>query len=146
MFFHQLPVLKFKAVSAIHLVLLFISRSESLLGSISITLILSSRTWLFIQSVQLSQSCLTLCDRIDCSTTGFPVHHQLPELAQTHIHQVSDTIQPSYHLSSPSPPAFNLSQHQSLFQWVRFSHQMVKVLDFQLQHQSFQWIFRTDFF
>ena len=82
---------------------------------------------------------------IDCSMPGFPVHHQLPELALTHVHRVADAIQPSHPLSSPSPLAFNLSQHQGLFQWVRFSHQVAEVLEFQLQHQSFQWIFRTDF-
>ena len=70
-------------------------------------------------SVQvLTQSCLTLCDPMDCSTPGLPVHHQLPELTQTHVHQVGDAIQPSHLLLSPSPPAFNLSQHQGLFQWV----------------------------
>ena len=78
-------------------------------------------------------------------TPGFPVQHQLPELAQTHIHWVSDAIQPSPPLLSPSPPAFNLFQHQGLFQWVSSSHRVTKVLEFQLQHQSFQWIFRTDF-
>ena len=77
---------------------------------------------------------------MDCRTPGFPVHHQLPELTQTHVHWVSDTIQPSHPLSSPSPPAFNLSQHQSLFKWVSSSHQMAKILEF--QHQSFQWKFR----
>ena len=76
---------------------------------------------------------------------GFPVHHQLPELAQIHVHQVGDAIQPSHPLSSPSPPAFNLSQHQGLFQWVSSSHQVAKMLELQLQHQSFQWIFRVDF-
>ena len=75
---------------------------------------------------------------------GLPVHHQLPELTQTHVHRVSDAIQPSYPLSSPSPPAFNLSQHQGLFKWVSSSHQVAQVLELQLQHQSFQWIFRTD--
>ena len=99
-------------------------------------------------SVQFSsdaQSCPTLCDPVDCSTPGFPVYHQLPELAQTHVHRVSDAIQPSHPLLSPSPPAFNLSQHQGLFLWVSSSHQVAKVLEFQLQHQSFQWTFRTDF-
>ena len=72
------------------------------------------------------------------------IHHQLLELAQTHVHWVSDAIQPSHPLSSPFPPAFNLSHHQGLFQWVGSSHQVAKVLEFQLQHQSFQWIFRTD--
>ena len=83
---------------------------------------------------------------VDCSTTGFLVHHQLPELTQTHVHWVGDAIQPSHPLSSPSPLAYNLSQHQGLFQWVSSSHQVVKVWEFQLQHQCFQWIFRTDFF
>jgi len=82
---------------------------------------------------------------MDYSTPGFPVHHQWPELAQTHGHQVGDAIQPSHPLSSPSSPTFNLSQHQGLFQCVGTSHQVVKVLELQLQHQSFQRIFRTDF-
>ena len=79
---------------------------------------------------------------MDCSTPGFPVHHQLLEFSQTHVHWVGDAIQPSYPLSSPSPPAFNLSQHQNLFQWVSSSHQVAKGLELQLQNQSFQWIFR----
>jgi len=90
----------------------------------------------------LAQLCSTLCNPMDCSTWGFPVHHQLPELAQTHIYRVSDAIQPSHPLSSPSPPAFNLSQHQGLFKWVSSSHQVAKVLEFLFQHQSFWWIFR----
>ena len=97
-------------------------------------------------SVQFSCSgCLTLCDPMAWSTPGLPVHHQLLELAQTHVHRVSDAIQPSCPLSSPSLLAFNFSQHQGLFQWVSSSHQVAKVLEFQLQHQSFPWIFRTDF-
>ena len=92
------------------------------------------------------QSCPTVCDPMDCSTSGLPVHHQLPEFTQTHVHWVGVAIQPSHPLSSPSPPAFNLSQHQGLFRWVSSSHQVAKLLEFQLQHQSFQWIFRTDFF
>ena len=71
-----------------------------------------------------------------CSTAGFPVRQQLPELAQTHVHRVDDAIQPSHPLSSPSPPAFNLSQHQGLFQGVSSSHQVAKVLEFQLQHAA----------
>ena len=82
---------------------------------------------------------------MDCSLLGFTVYHQLVELAQTHIHPVGDAIQLSHPLSSPSPPAFQLSHHQCLFQWVSSSHQVAKVLEFQLQHQSFQWLFRTDF-
>ena len=80
---------------------------------------------------------------MDCYTPGFPVHHPLPELAQAHIHQVSDAIQPSHPLSSPTLPAFNLAQHQGLFQWLSSSHQVAKVLE--LQYRSFQWIFRVDF-
>ena len=95
------------------------------------------------QFSSVAQSCTTLCDSKDCSTTGFPVHHQLLEVTQTHVHQVGDAIQPSNPLSSPSPPTFNLSQHQGLFKWVSSSHQVAKVLEFQLQHHSFQWIFRA---
>ena len=75
--------------------------------------------------------------------TGLSVHHQLPEFTQTHVHWVSDAMQSSHPLSSPSPPTINLSQHQGLFKWVNSSHQVIKVLEFQLQHQSFQWIFST---
>ena len=82
---------------------------------------------------------------MECSTPGLPVHHQLPELTQTHAHWVADAIQPSHPLSSPSLPAFNLSQHQGPFQWVSSLHQVAKVLEFQLQHQSCQWTLRTDF-
>ena len=95
-------------------------------------------------SVQ-SLSRVRLWDPMDCSMPGLPVHHQLPEFTQTHAHRVSDAIQPSHPLSSPSPPGFSLSQHQGLFQQVSSSQQVVKVLEFQLQHQSFHWIFRTDF-
>ena len=84
----------------------------------------------------------TLCDPMDFSKSCFLVHHQRPEFTQTHVHWVGDPIQPSHPPLSPSPPAFNLSQHYSLFQWVSSLHQVVKVLEFQLQHQSFQWIFR----
>ena len=93
--------------------------------------------------------CPILCDPIDCSTPGFPALHYLLDFAQTHVHSVGDAIQPSHPLSPPSPPALNLSQHQGLFQWVSSSHQVAKVLELQLQHQSFQWIlisFRIDWF
>ena len=83
-------------------------------------------------SVQFSQSCPTLCDPMNRSTPGLPVHHQLPEFTQTQVHRVSDAIQPSHPLSSPSSPAPNPSQHQSLFQWVNSSHEVAKVLEFQL--------------
>ena len=92
----------------------------------------------------VAQSCPILSDPMDCSTPGLPVHHQLPEFTQTHVHWVGDAIQPSHPLSSPSPLAFSLSPHQGLFQWVSSSHQVAKILKFQLQHQSFQWIFRTE--
>ena len=78
----------------------------------------------------VTQSCPTLCDPMNCSTPGLPVHHQLPEFIQTHVHWVSDAIQPFYPLSSPSPPDPNPSQHQSLFQWVNSSHEVAKVLEF----------------
>ena len=92
----------------------------------------------------VAQSCLTLWDPMDCSMPGFPVHHQLLELTQTHVHWVCEGIQPSNPLLSPSPPTFNLFQHEGLFKWVR-EFEIQWVLEFQLQHQSFQWIFRTDF-
>ena len=97
------------------------------------------------QFSSIAQSCLTLCDPMDWSTPGLPVHHQLPGFTQTHVHWVSDSIQPYHPLFSPSPPALNLSEHQGLFKWVSTLHQVAKVLELQLQHQSFQWIFRTDF-
>ena len=78
------------------------------------------------------------------STPGPPIHHQLPEFTQTHVHRVRDAIQPSHPLSSPSPPALNLSQHQGLFQWVSSSHEVATVLEFELQHQSFQWTLRSE--
>ena len=96
------------------------------------------------QSSSITQLCLILCDPMNCSTPDFPFHHQLPELAQTHVHQVDDAIQPSNPLSSPFPPAFNLYQHRDLFQWVSSSYQVTKILEFQLQHQSFQWTPRTN--
>ena len=101
--------------------------------------------YIFVQFSSVTQSCPTLCDPMDCRTPGLPVHHQLPELIQSHVHWISDAIQPSHLLSSPSLPTFNLSQHQGLFKWVSSLHQVAKVLEFQLQYQSFQWIFRTDF-
>ena len=96
-----------------------------------------------VQFSSVAQSCPTLCDPMNRSTLGLPVHHQLLEFSQTHVLQVGDGIQPSYPLSSPSPPAPNPSQHQGLFQWVNSSHEVAKVLEFQLQHQSFQWTPRT---
>ena len=104
---------------------------------------------LLFQFSAVLQLCLTLCDPMDCSTPGFPVRHQLLELAQTHVYRVGDAIQPSHPLSTPSPPTFSISIR--VFScwvkngWVSSSHQVAKVLESQLQHQSFQWVFRTDF-
>ena len=98
-----------------------------------------------VQFSSVTQACQTLSYPMDCSVPGLLVHHQLSELAQTHVHQVGDAIQPFHPLSSPSPPTFKLSQHQGISKWVSSSHQVAKVLKFQFQHQSFQWIFRTDF-
>ena len=115
-----------------------------------------SRTWLsnrttrraslvsqLVQFSSVAQSCPTLWDPMDCSTLGLPVHHQLMEHTQTHVHWVSDAIQPSHALSSASPPTFNLSQHQGLLQCISSSHQVAEVLEFQLQHQPFWWTPRT---
>ena len=85
-----------------------------------------------LQFSSVAQSCPTLCEPMNRSTPGLPVHHQLPEFTQTHVHRVGDAIQPSHPLSSPSPPAPNPSQHQSLFQWVNSLHEVAKVLEFQL--------------
>ena len=93
----------------------------------------------------VTQSCLSLCDPMDCSTPGFPVPHHLPKFAQVHVHCISDGFQTSYPVMPSSPSAFNLSKHQGLFQWVSSLHQMTKILEFKLQHQSFQQVFRVDF-
>ena len=112
---------------------------------------------MFFQSSPVIQSCpnlsvqfssvqlLIMSNPMNCSTPGLPVHHQLPEFTETYVHRVGDAIQPSHPLSSPSPPVFNLSQHQGLFQWVSSSYQVANILELQLQHQSFHWILRTDF-
>ena len=107
------------------------------------------QSWTQLSIVQFSsvtQLYLTLCDPLNPSILGLPVHHQLSEFTQTHVHRVGDNIQPSRTFSSPSPPAPNPSQHQSLFQWVNSSHKVAKVLEFKLHHQSFQWLmsFRMD--
>ena len=109
--------------------------------------------WLFILNIavvnccccSVPNLCLTLCDPMDCRTPGFAVLYYLPEFAQIHLHCISDAIWPSHPLLPSSPLAFSLSQNQGLFQWIGSSHQIAKVLELQLQHQSFQWIFRVDF-
>ena len=92
----------------------------------------------------VAKSCPTHCDPMNCSMPGFPVLHNLPQFAQTHVHWFSDAIQPSHPLLPP-PPALNLSQCQDLLQWVGSSYQVARVLELQFQHQSLQWIFRVDF-
>ena len=99
----------------------------------------------FFFCCSVAQSCPTLWDTTDCSMPGFPMLNCVPQLGQTHVHWVSDAIQPCHPLSPPSSLAVSLSQHQRLLQWVSSSHQVAKVLALQLQHQSFQWIFRTNF-
>ena len=99
---------------------------------------------LVVQFSSVAQSCPTLCNPMNRSTPGLPVHHQHLESTQTHVHWVGDAIQPSHPLSSPSPPALSLSQHWGLFQWISSSHEVAKGLEFQLQHQSFQWTPRTN--
>ena len=105
-----------------------------------------SKDWTQFSSV--AQSCLTLCDPMNCNTPGFPVHHQQSESTQTHGHWIGDAIQPSQPLLSPYPPPFNLSENQGLFKWVSSSQQVAKILEFPLQHQSFQYLglisFRMD--
>ena len=103
----------------------------------------ATQAWRGFSSVQ-SLSRVWLCNPMNHSTPGFPVHHQLPEFTQTHVHWVGDAIQPSHPLTSPSSPAPNTPQHQGLFKWVNPSHEVAKVLKFQLQHQSFQWTPRTN--
>ena len=112
------------------------------LASYFIPIIMSHNPFSSVQFICSVMS--TLCYPINHSTAGLPVLHELPESTQTHVHWVGDVIQPSHPLSCPSPPALNLSQNQGLFQWVSSSHQVAKVLESQLQHQSFQWTPRTD--
>ena len=100
-----------------------------------------AQAWGFVHCS--AKLCPTICNPMNCSVPGFPVLHYLLELAQTRVHWVSDAIQPTHPLLSPFPHVLNLSQHQTPFQWVGSLHQVVKVLE--LQHQSFQWIFRVDF-
>ena len=107
--------LKWLPMHTLHILLVYLGSRES-----------------FLQFSSVTQSCPTLCDPMNRSTPGLPVRHQLPEFSQTHVHRVSDANQPSHPLSSPSPPAPNPSQHQSLFQWVNSSHEVAKVLEFQL--------------
>ena len=97
-----------------------------------------------VQFSSVAQPCPNPCDPMNCRMPGLPVHHQFLEFTQTQVHWVGDNIQPFHPLSSPSPPAINLSQRQRLFKWVRSSHEVAKVLEFQLQRQSFQWTHRTD--
>ena len=129
--------------------------SQSLLTLMSIELVIPSNhlilcySYLLLPSVfpsiRIFSSESTLCNPMNCSTPGLPIPHHLPKLAQAHIHCISDVIQSSHPLTPPSLSTLNLSQNQGLFQWVNCSHQMNKILELQLQHQSFQWIFRSWF-
>ena len=118
---------------------------QIVLSTFAATWIFTEISYLYIcfhcsfQFSSVAHWCPILCGPVNCSTQGLSVHHQLPESTQTHVHWVSDAIQPSHPMSSPSPPTLNLSQHQCLFQWVSSLHQVAKVLEFELQHQSFQW-------
>ena len=132
---NSLHILKIFFLSVVSFTIIF-SHSESCLLILLFSL-------LSAQFSSVAQSCPTLCDPMN-STPGLPVHHQLLEFTQTHIHRVSDAIQPFHPLSFPSPPAPNPSQHQSLFQQVNSLHEVAKVLEFQLQHHSFQRTPRTD--
>ena len=135
----------------------FFSAQLSLWSNSHIHTWLLGKPWLWLSSVKFSsvaQLCPTLCDPMDCSTPGFPVHHQLQELAQTHVHRVGNPIPfPSCFQSAVGEWSllhwnrrwFCLSQQQGLFKWVSSLHQVAKLLEFQLQYQSLQWIFRTDF-
>ena len=116
---------------------------DSILKSRDITLPTKVRLVSSVQFSSVAQSYPTFCDPMNHSTPGLPVHHRLPEFTQTHAHGVDDAIQPSHPLSSPSPPAPNPSHHQGLFQWVNSLHGVAKELEFQPQHQSFQWTPRT---
>ena len=110
----------------------------SILNSLWVCIFNLESPWQCLQFSSVAQSCTTLCDPVNRSTQGLLVHHQLPEFTQTHVHRVGDAIRTSHSLSSPSPPAPNTSQHESLFQCINSSHEVAKVLEFQLQHQSFQ--------
>ena len=109
---------------------------------LSLNLCFFTYSVMMVSSVQFSHSVMS--DSLQSHEQQHTVHHQLLESTQTHVHRVSDAIQPSHPLSSPPPPALNLSQHQGLFKWVSSLHQVAKVLQFQLQHQSLQWTPRTD--
>ena len=110
------------------------------------TVLVGVLKWYYCCCHSGTKLCPTLRDPINYSIPGFPVLHHLSEFSQVHVHSIGDAIQPSHPLSPSSPSAFNLSQHQDLFQWVSYSYQVAKVLEFQLQHQSFQWLisFRID--
>ena len=101
--------------------------------------------WELCFCCSVTKSCLTLCNSMDCNMPGFSVPHHLPEFSQIHVHWIGVAMQPSHPLLPSSPPSLNPSPHQGLFQWVGYSHQVAKVLELQLQHQSYQWIFRVDF-
>ena len=121
-----LYILEINPLSVVSFAIIF-SHSEGCLFTLLIVSFAVQKLLSLVQFSSVTQSCLTLCHPMNHSMPGLPVHHQLPELTQTHVHRVSDAIQPSHPLSSPSPPAPNPSQHQSLFQWVNYWHEVAKV-------------------
>ena len=127
LFFFLSLIIELKSLSQVWL---FVTPKDCSLPGSSIYGIFQARV--LVQFSSVTQSCPTLCDLVDCSQPGIPVHHQLPELTQTHVHWVSDAIQPSHPLSSPSPPILNLSQHLGLFKWVSSSHQVARLCTLQL--------------
>ena len=135
--FDYINISQKKVMPLLIIMLVYIYHSFLFKEKVSFNLMATITIHSDFQFSSVTQSCPALCDSTDCSTPGLPVYHQLPEFTQTHVRWVSDAIQPSHLLSYPSPPAFNHSQHQGLFQWVSSSHQVAKVLEFQLQHQPF---------
>ena len=133
-----------RVVSSAYLSLLIFPQVPIYISTTTYQCSLSSTSLTSVQFSSVAQSYPTLCDPMNRSMLGLSVHHQLPELTQTHVHRVGDAIQPSHPLSSPSPPVPNPSHHQGLFQWVNSLHEVAKVLECQLQHQSFQWAPRAD--
>ena len=133
----------FHSVDCLFILLISFATRRVITWCISFVYLFSSFFSLKFSSVQLL-SRVWLCNPMNRSTSGVPVHHQLPGYTQIHVHSVGDAIQPSHPLLSTSPHALNFSQHQGLFQWVSSSHQVAKVLQFQLQQQSFQWTPMTD--
>ena len=131
----QLPsavILELKKIKSVMVSIVCPSICQEVMGLDTLILVFWMLSKCCVQFSSVTQSCPTVCDPMNCSMLGLPVHHQLPEFTQSHVHRVGDAIHPSHRLSSPSPPDPNPSQHQSLFQWVNSLHEVAKVLEFQL--------------